>query len=190
MSTRAPIVETLTNPRTINVLLNSGIFTALVAQAMSIVQWNLEHLTIFRDAQGKLHIRRLTTQDTSTLNDLTKQGLAPPIMSMVARTADVVVDTAESAAALAQSLLKSTTESGLLGGAKQTIFGDIGPEKGEKPKGQEILEGALENLSESEIAQARLASTERQKQLIQEGDTVGAAVETTLQAALIAFGLG
>lgn len=68
-------------------------------------------------------LTRLSTADTSFLNDPNKTPLMPPIQSTAIRLADAGSDVAEAAFALAQQQLESTKAKGLIQTGLEFLFG-------------------------------------------------------------------
>lgn len=104
---------------------------ALATALVSMLQWNLEHLAIesypWKDYSGRevtrYKIRRLSTKDTSIIDNKNLTPLSPPVMSMAARAADAALDTSDAAFDLAQSHIKTQKESGLIGTGLKFLFG-------------------------------------------------------------------
>jgi len=72
------------------------------------------------------HLKRLSTKDTSDLQDPNKTPIAPPILSAAARVADMGLDTAEQTAAIAQSQMQTFQTSGIVGSLRSMFFGNTG----------------------------------------------------------------
>jgi hypothetical protein len=143
----------LTEKEKVEVIKGTSNVLAIVAgsaitQLITILQWNLEHLAVqkrYFDFQGQeitgtnprniergyrgfttsYSLQRITTLEATDVdtNNFNFTPLAPPLLSTAHRAADLVGDSAEAAAAIAESSLKSFNQGGLLGLLGRTLFG-------------------------------------------------------------------
>lgn len=107
--------------------LNAPPVIALSATIAAFVQWNLEHIAVKTTVIGGRKVynfQRLSTHDTSNLKDKNLTPLSPPLLSLGARVGDLAVDTGEHAAALAQSMIETHRQKGLIGDVISFIFGE------------------------------------------------------------------
>lgn len=105
-----------------SVAIQSAPIAGLAAAVLIIAQWNLEHLSL-DNSTGKYMLRRLSTKDTSILNNSNLTPISPPVMSLATRLADSGADTAEAALSLAQQQLNAVSKGGLIGAGLEFIFG-------------------------------------------------------------------
>ena len=87
------------------------------------ISWNLEHIAVEKKSDGKYRFKRLSTEDTSIINDKNLTPLMTPIQSTAIRLTDAASDTAVAAARLAETQINNTGSKGLIQTGAEFIFG-------------------------------------------------------------------
>lgn len=95
-------------------------FSAIAALGLA---WNLEHLAVGKDPNGKWRFVRLSTQDTSNIADKNLTPFLPPIQSTAIRLTDAGSDLAEVSAALAAKQIETVGQKGLIQTGLEFLFG-------------------------------------------------------------------